>query len=584
MYTKQGFTLIEVVIGTALFLVIALAGYAAFTSLFQLANGNQARTLAVELADEQFEIIRNMPYVSVGLTNGIPLGILPQNQTLTRGGITYNVELTIRNINLSTSTVQASDKLVEVDITCPTCKDFQPISLTGQVSPANLQSASNGGALTVQAFNATGNPIQGATVNIQSVATSTVTDNDITNDSGVLNVIGVPQGTKMYQITVTKPGYSTDQTYTAGGVAGANPTKPNITVLNQQISQASFAIDKLSTLNFSSMTALCVPVGNIHFSMVGAKQIGTNIPKYSQNIVTNGSGIFSTSSMEWDTYTITPTDSNYYFAGINPISPFTLNPNNTQNVQLVVVPKNPNSIMVTAEDSSSHLPISGATIELSGGAYDNTQITGEGYSTQTDWSGGNGQALYTIANKYWADNGQADTSTSSGNIVMKQVFGSYTTVATATLESSTFDTGTSSNFYTFSWTPLNQPPLSGSNSIKFQFATNPTVSGPWNYLGPDGTAGTYFTVPGTSINSVQNGNEFARYLAYLTTNTATVTPMISSVSYAYTSNCIPPGQVIFQGLSAGNYTLTVSKAGYTTYTHSVTIASGWQQQTVMLGP
>jgi hypothetical protein len=121
--------------------------------------------------------------------------------------------------------------------------------------------------------------------------------------------------------------------------------------------------------------------------------------------------------------------------------------------------------------------------------------------------------------------------------------------------------------------------------VKFQFATNPTsTSTTWTYLGPDGTPNSYFTVPGSAINSLSNGNEFARYLAYLTTNTATVTPMVSNVSFAYTSNCIPPGQAIFQGLSAGSYTLTVSKMGYTSYSGSVTIVNGWQQQTISLGP
>ena len=193
--------------------------------------------------------------------------------------------------------------------------------------------------------------------------------------------------------------------------------------------------------------------------------------------------------------------------------------------------------------------------------------------------------MFGTPNQYFIDNGQVDTSTSTGNIVMRTAFGLYSKTATATLESSTFDTGTTSNFYTFSWTPIGQPALTGTSSVKFQFATNPTsTSTTWTYLGPDGTPNTYFTVPGSPINSASNGNEFARYLAYLTTRTATATPIISNVSFAYTSNCIPPGQVIFQGLSSGTYTLTVSKSGYTTYSGSVTIGSGWQQQIVNLGP
>jgi hypothetical protein len=278
---------------------------------------------------------------------------------------------------------------------------------------------------------------------------------------------------------------------------------------------------------------------------------------------------------------------------MNPFSPLALNPNNTQNIQFVVVPHDPNSLMVSVMGSSSKLPISNATVRLTGpNGYDQTLITGEGYISQSNWSGGSGQNLFVPGSVeyYSADNGGVDTmsvGTSSGNIVLhwNAVGDPYRTNATGTLESSTFDMGTTSNFYTLNWTPGNQPLLAGSMPVKFQFATAPSSAGPWNYLGPDGTAGTFFSVSGGSINSSQNNNEFARYMAYLTTNTATTTPTVSNVSFSYTSGCIPPGQVLFQRLGTGSYSLSVSvpAGGYANYSGSVTVGSGWQQQTVPLG-
>ncbi len=263
-----------------------------------------------------------------------------------------------------------------------------------------------------------------------------------------------------------------------------------------------------------------------------------------------------------------------------------MNPGNTQNVQFVVVPINSNSLQIAVADSVTKLPLSDVTVELTnGGGYDQTIITGQGYVSQTDWTGGSGQTDYAVANKYYFGDGNVDTSTSSGSVVMKQVFGLYSTSATGTLESSTFDTGTTSNFYALNWKPLSQPALTGPGSVKFQFATNPTsASTPWTYRGPDGTSASYFTVPGTQVSSVHNGNEFVRYAMYMTTATATVTPSVSDVSFTYTSGCTPPGQVIFQGLSSGSYTLTISKAGYTTAVVPVTISGNWQSQKVLLGP
>lgn len=579
-FSKSGFSLIEVLVGTAIFLIVAVAIYSSIVSITQLAQGSQARNLAVELASEQLEIVRNLPYSSIGLTNGIPVGVLPQSQTLNRGGMTFDVLLTIRNINLSTSTVQASDKLVEVEVKCPGCKDYQPVLLTGQISPANLQSAGNGGALVTQVFDGNGEPVQGATVFVESVATSTITNTDVTNNYGILNIIGVPQGINNYKIIVSKNGYSTERTYPVGGAGNPNPTKPHATVLNQQLTQISFSIDKLSSLHISSVSPLCVPVANMDFNLIGSKTIGAGVQKYSESLSTGGSGVLNLNSMEWDTYAITPTDASYDIFGVNPDSPFSLNPDTDQQVQLVVVPKSGNSLMVSVIDGGTKLPISDAAVKLSKAGFASTKYTGQGYLSQVDWSGGFGQEMFINENQYASDNGLVDTATSSGDVVLKDIFGEFSTNATGTLESSTFDTGTTSNYYSLFWTPNNQPALSGATSLKFQFATNSSSTDPWNYYGPDGTVDSYYSVSGGNINIIHNGKRYARYKAYLTTETATVTPKLSDTNFVYTSGCIPPGQVLFQNLSTVEYTLEVSKNGFVTYSEPFTIENGWQKKVV----
>jgi prepilin-type N-terminal cleavage/methylation domain-containing protein len=582
-YTKNkfsGFTLVEVLVGTAIFLIVAGAAYGAFVSLLRLANVSQANILAVELADEQFETIRNMPYTNVGLTNGIPQGVLPQTQTLVRGGFTFTVTLIVRNENLSTSTVQASSKLIEVDVACASCQgSFTPVALTGQVSPANLQSAGSGGALTMNIFDSNANPVQGAAVIMQSTATSSITDNDITNNNGILNIIGIPGGYQVYNVSATKAGYSTAT------------TSPNLTIVNGQLTSASLEIDKLSTLTISSVSPTCTVVPSFNFNLTGTKTFGGN-PLYSQNLVTNSSGSLTLNSMIPDTYTLLPkSGSSYDINGITPFSPFVLNAGSTQNLQLVVVPAFENSLMVSVQTSTG-LPISGATVKLTGPSnYIQTLLTGQGYFDQMDWSGGSGQNLFTPGSTeyYSTDNGNVDTKTasSSGNIILHWYnSGPYNKNATGTLDSSTFDTSTTSNFYALNWSPSSQPVPAGTTPVNFQFATAPSSTGPWNFIGPDGTPNSYYKVPGTQISFPIGGNEFARYRLFMTTQTATVTPTVTDISFSYTAGCAPPGQVIFQGLTAGSYTLTVSKSTYTTSISTVTInnGSGWQSKMVPLGP
>ncbi|MDE2037631.1 MAG: carboxypeptidase regulatory-like domain-containing protein [Patescibacteria group bacterium] len=584
MKHRGGFTLVEIVVGTAVFLVVAAAVAAAYVDLMRLATASQSRFLAVALADEQMEIIRNMPYTSVGLTNGIPQGVLPQSQTLTRGGFTFDVGLVIRNVNLSTSTIQASSKIVEVDVGCPSCSGFQPVSLTGQVSPANLQTAGSGGALVVQVFDANGVPVQGATVTVQSTATSSITDTDTTNNEGLLDIIGVPPGDNAYRITATKAGYTTARTYPPGT---PNPNQIDATVVDGQATQVSLAIDKLSELDFQSIGPTCAPVGNFSFNLTGSKETSPGVPSYSQDLATDPSGKLSLTSMVWDTYTLVPKDASYDAAGITPSSPFSLSPGAAESVQLVVVPSDPDSLMAIVDDGGTGLPLSEATVELTGqGGYDSVKTTGQGYFAQTDWSHGPGQSSFDADPSAYDQGYGVDTSTTTGSIVLAQTFGQYDTAATATLESSTFDTGTTSSLYALSWLPANQPALAGPAPVAFQVASAPSSSpnGPWSFLGPDGTPNSYYSAPGIAISSANDTGEYVRYMAYLKTDTATVTPDVTDVSFTYTSGCVPPGEVLFQGLAAGTYTMTVSKSGYAQSVSQVTVGSGWQSETVSLSP
>jgi len=594
---KKGFTLIETLVGAAVFLVVAVAAYGAYTGVFQLANLNQSRILAVGLADEQFEMIRNMPYSNIGIVNGSPSGSLPASTTIIRGGVNFNVSYTIQNKDLpfdgtigsttNNDTSPADNKFVQISVDCPTCKNFIPITISGQIAPKNLENSTNNGALFVQIIDANGNPVSGAAVHVAYTATtSPVIVDDTTDNNGMLQLVDIPPAFQAYNISVTKSGYSSDQTYT---MSSGNPTPNKLpaTVVAQQLTQASFSIDKTSTINIKSMTPTCSVVPSFNFKMTGGKEIGPGVPKYSAALSTNGSGSLSLGSMEWDSYTVTPTDSSYDLVGLNPLNPISVSPNSTQNIQLIAIPKNSDSLLVTVKDSATGLPLSDATVEVTGpNTYDQTQVTGQGYFNQTDWShGANQSGIFSDPSAY-ALGTNVDTSISTGHVLLSNdMTDPYITNSTSTLESSIFDTGTTSNFSSLSWNPTSQSSVTGPNSVAFKIATSPSSTPPvWNFLGPDGTSNSYYTTPGLMISSTNNSNQYARYMMYLSTVTATATPIVSGVSLTYTSSCIPPGQVIFSGLSVGTYTINVSKGGYSTYSTNVSVGSSWQEQKVNLGP
>lgn len=585
--------MVELLIGVTVFTMIAVAVYGAYTSIFNTVYISRSRLEAVDLSNELLEIVRNMPYADVGISGGIPNGNLLHDQTLVRGGSTFQVTTTVRNVDDpfdgtlggSPNDLSPADfKLVEIEINCSLCQRFTPIVVTTRVAPKNLETASTNGALFVRVFDANGNPIQDANVHIENnlIAPPIIID-DVTNVNGMLQIVDAPPGVNAYDITVTKSGYSTDRTYSPT-VANPNPSKPLATVALQQVTQLSFVIDQVSTLSVNSVTQTCTPVGSIDFNLKGAKVIGTapDVLKYNSNKVTGGAGTLSINDLEWDTYSFTLTDASYDLIGVNPTSPITLLPNSTQNLQLIVVPKNPSTVLVMVKDSVTNLPLSDVDVTISKSGFTSvTGATGQGYITQTDWSGGSGQSTTTDFTMYYSSDGNVEVNGPAGDVVLRSVFGEY--VYSGILESSTFDTGSVSNFQKILWSPVDQPVDAGNPNVRFQVATN-NDGGVWNFRGPDNTSGSYYTTSNQNINTANNGNQYFRYKVFLDTVSTSSTPNISDVSFTYTSQCTPPGQVYFNALPLGTYNLHLTKSGYVDQDVSIDVLSDWQSVEVVMIP
>jgi prepilin-type N-terminal cleavage/methylation domain-containing protein len=572
-YTKKGFTLIETLIASALFLIIAVGLYQAYITLFKVIDSSRVNLVASSLATEQFEIIRNMPYAKVGVVNSIPSGLVPHIQTLVRDGITFTVTTTVRNIDDPFDGVlggtpndisPADYKLVETKITCLACRNFSSAIFTTRVSPKNLEMASTNGALFIRVFDANGVPVQAADVRVENnQITPHIRIDDVTDANGVLQLVDIPPGAGAYEVFVSKEGYSSDQTY-GGTVSNPNPTKPFATVAQQQVTQISFSIDLLSSLSVQSVTQTCTVVPGVSVGVRGSKLIGTSpdVNKYYQTHTTNYIGEKVINDLEWDTYTLSVNDGTHQLLGLIPLLPPIIAPNSNLDVRVVVGPADPNTLLVTVKDSGTGLPISEADVEISGGE---TQTTGRGFLRQTDWSGGSGEGLWSGGSNYSSRDAGIETSAPAGVLTLVRFAGAYT--PSGNLTSSIFDVASPSNFYRIAWQSEDQPPLAGPNAVRLQVATsNDAATTTWSFLGPDGTASTYYTLADQNINSIHNANRYFRYKVFLATDDVSVAPTISDISFTFTSECVPPGQVTFSGLSDGVYVVSVSKAGYQSYT------------------
>lgn len=590
----KGFTLVEALVALGILAIVGVGTLQVFGKLSAVVRVSGEKIDGTALANEQIEIIRNLPFTDVGIVSGIPSGKIPRDQTLTRDNHRFLVTTTIRNVDdpfdgtiggTPNDLSPADYKLVEVRVSCQDCQHpGTPLVTTTTVAPKNLETASTNGALFIRVFDASGVPIQNASVHVENHQHNpAIIIDELTNINGELQIVDAPPGVNAYEITVTKDGYSTDQTLLPGAPGNPNPSTPHVTVILQEVTQVSFSIDRLSTIHVSTTTDTCAPVGDVDFHLTGAKLIGTSpdVPKYSADHLTNGTGELSLPDMEWDTYALTMTDATQELQGTIPLLPLSVAPNATQDLHLTVKPKNPQSLLIAVKDSATLLPVSDATVKLEKTGFAQTLTTGRGFLKQTDWSGGSGQEIFTDASRYASDDGSVDVTTIPGQITLKNVFGAF--AASGELLSSTFDTGTSSNFYNLTWQPQSQAPETGADSVRFQIATNSDQT-TWDFLGPDGTNTTYYTVSETNINALHNGDRYLRYKLFLQTADTTISPVISDVAFTFTSSCVPSGQALFDGLTNGTYTATIEKTGYQTVVENLDITDAWKQYDITFLP
>lgn len=595
---SRGFTLIEIIIGIAIAGILFVAVLSTFSILARGARAAREQTVLASLANNYLEIIRNLPYSQVGTVNGNPSGTLwdfTNAQTSTIENVAYKVYYEVTYVDdPADGTILAG--------TDPSPNDYKQVKMFVQntvsglvttflttVSPKGLEGLNNAGAIWIKAFNSQGQPLSGATIHIVNTALSPNIILDRQTDSqGNWIEVGLPDSVNGYHMSVTKPGYSTDQTSPIT-IQNPNPTKPDSTVATGSVTQVSFSIDTVSNLTIKTLDSSCQSISGVNLNISGAKLIGTspNVLKFNNNY-SSAAGQIALNNIEWDTYTpILLTGQNWVMLGTSPVQEVTVLPGASATFTMVLgTSTTPNTFLVIVKDASTGAAIEGAAVHLQkpgSPPEDYYAASGGSVWTQTDWTGGSGQSMFSTKTRYYIDDGNIDTTTIPTALRLKKISGNYQLAGW--LESSTFDTGAASNFTTLTWQPTSQDP---STTVRFQVATSTDSNNngsAWDYKGPDGTSGTYYTVSGTSLNSVHDNDRYARYKVLLSTADNQKTPVLTSTNLNYVSGCHTPGQVAFTDLNAANnYTLDVSLAGYATKTVSSLNISGNQTLEVTLTP
>ncbi|EKD62545.1 MAG: hypothetical protein ACD_52C00134G0002 [uncultured bacterium] len=380
---QKGQTFLGFLISVAILTILSSALFTLVLTSYELITFTRARVTARHIAQQKMENVRNLPYDTIGTVGGIPTGTLAQIENTVQNGLNYRIKTDIVYVDDPFDNVAPTDllptdyKRIRVDVSWEGLaeSDINPVTMITDIAPKGLETAEGGGTLSILVFNANAQPVDQAAVTISATETTPqINLNLMTNQSGRVILPGAPICNSCYQITVTKEGYSSDRTYSTLEVA--NPLKPRVTVLEGQVSEVSFAIDRLSAINISTLTDRAngfINLPNVEMTLRGNKTIGTDVAdfpvyKYEEGLTTDANGQLTAQNLEWDNYTIILSETSPFdITGTNPLNPFTVDPAQTLGIDVALTSHTDNNLLLVFTDQADNL-LENVDVTLSDGA------------------------------------------------------------------------------------------------------------------------------------------------------------------------------------------------------------------------
>tara|TARA_B100000508_G_scaffold140940_1_gene144425 strand:- start:6388 stop:8145 length:1758 start_codon:yes stop_codon:yes gene_type:complete len=260
----SGLSLVEVLIVIGIASAIFVALFASVQYSLQLIAHSNARLSALSLANDRLEYFRSLPYDDVGTISGIPSGAIPQNSTTTLNGIEFSERVLVEYVDdpadgqLTATTTDSNGipsdyKRLKIELSWTMRGETNDITLVSNIVPRSIETTTGGGTVRVNAVDDQSLLLPGAEVRLlNNTTTSTIDITRYTDASGSALFSGAPAASD-YQVFVTAPGYSTDQTYEAT-TTNPNPITAPFAVLESDISTVTFQIGELSNIYLRSLS------------------------------------------------------------------------------------------------------------------------------------------------------------------------------------------------------------------------------------------------------------------------------------------------------------------------------------------
>jgi len=253
---ESGLTLVETLVGVALLLIVFVGIFGLVRLNIKIVTQSKAKTIATALASQKIELARNLAYDQIGTAGGIPSGVIPETENIERNKIAYTVKTTVIYIDDPFDGVFPSDPLawdykrIKVKVSWSAFFGGEVILQT-DVAPKGIETTGGGGIISVLVFDANGQPVSQADIRVENnTAFPPIDASYQTDNQGRIFIPGAPACNDCYKITASKYNYSSERTYAVNelvrGVALAFPAKPYLSVIEGQLSEISFSIDRLA--------------------------------------------------------------------------------------------------------------------------------------------------------------------------------------------------------------------------------------------------------------------------------------------------------------------------------------------------
>ena len=457
---ESGFTIIELMVTTFIIGTVVTGMFGLFLLSLRGSQTAERRVAAIALANERMEMVRNLPYLDVGTSGGVPSGSILQSEVVTRNSTPYTVTTDIRYIDdpydglitdgiegkavvchsppgnpggqatlvigeaalqahlshgdtegpcpgdpdpTGADSVNTDYKQVRVSVTWPNQFSASPVLLISQVAPQGLEGGDATGTLDFTALDALGNPVEGATVRLVNQSTNPAIDiTSTTNSLGRYVLPGLEESSQTYELSVTKSGFTTEMTYGAPQSLTPVPPSPpavpdpdyvHLTMLAREVTEKTFFIDQAAQLEINTLhqasptpspTATPSPTvaPSVAYTLQGTKTIGTDgssnpVYKVDEDVVTDASGVYTHTGLDWDSYIMTidgPT-TGFVIKETSLVMPFVVNPADSLSVDVTLVDHTASTLHVTIVDQNN-APVDNATVQLTGNGHDETLGTG----------------------------------------------------------------------------------------------------------------------------------------------------------------------------------------------------------------